>query len=207
LCAFCHTANALSRGWSYGSSTFIHGIHGTEKRTVAYTWGGYGTAGYPGKIENCEACHLPNTVNYGATGMALQPGLLWITVASGTTSAANTETSPYIAQTAGTKYGLAFSYTLPGRSYSTYTLLDGTIVPAGVAGATGYTRPAEGATLVSSPISAACFACHDTDSARNHMRTNGGAVYEPRSTALLKGEACLVCHGVGKDKDVAIVHK
>ena len=81
------------------------------------------------------------------------------------------------------------------------------VVPAGTAGATGYTREAETASLVISPISAACFSCHDTMSAKNHMKTNGGAIYEPRATALLKGEACLTCHGAGKDKDAAVVHK
>jgi cytochrome c551/c552 len=39
------------------------------------------------------------------------------------------------------------------------------------------------------------------------MKTNGGAVYEARSTALTKGEACLACHGAGKDYDAAVVHQ
>jgi cytochrome c551/c552 len=137
----------------------------------------------------------------------LQPNMLWPTVATGTTAAAGASTSPYIAQTAGTKYGLGFSFTTPGQAYSTYTLVDGTVVPAGTAGATGFTRAAEGATLVSSPISSACYSCHDTATAKAHMTTNGGAVYEARSTALAKGEACLTCHGVGKDYDAAVVHK
>jgi OmcA/MtrC family decaheme c-type cytochrome len=209
VCSVCHNPTFVSRGWAYGSSTFIHSVHASAKRTVPYTWGNYGyeTLGYPGDVGNCDSCHLPNTVNYGATGNAVQPKLLWTTVGTGATSAANSSTSPYIAQTAGTNYGLGYAFTLPGRAYTTYTLLDGTIVPAGTAGATGYTREAESASLVNSPISSACFSCHDTMSAKNHMKTNGGAIYEPRATALLKGEACLTCHGAGKDKDAAVVHK
>jgi OmcA/MtrC family decaheme c-type cytochrome len=210
VCTVCHNGTFVSRGWSYGSSTFIHSVHASAKRTVPYTWGeggNYGTLGYPGDVANCESCHLANTVNYGATGDAVQPKLLWTTVGTGTTSAANSSTAPYIAQTAGTKYGLGYAFTLPGRTYSSYTLLDGTVVPAGTAGATGFTREAESASLVISPISAACFSCHDTMSAKNHMKTNGGAIYEPRSTALQKGEACLTCHGAGKEQDAAVVHK
>jgi OmcA/MtrC family decaheme c-type cytochrome len=209
-CAFCHNTSQQSGGWSSNASTFVHGIHGSSKRTTGYTWQSslnYSTLGYPGKLSDCNQCHVANAVNYGASGTTLQPNLLWTTDATGTTTAAGASTSPYIAQTAGTKYGLAFSYTTPGQAYSSYTLVDGTVVPAGTAGATGYTRAAEGTTLVSSPISAACFACHDTLAAKSHMQTQGGAIYEPRSSALLKGEACLVCHGAGKDKDVAAVHK
>jgi hypothetical protein len=62
-------------------------------------------------------------------------------------------------------------------------------------------------TLVNSPISSACFSCHDTSSARSHMTSNGGSVYETRSLAATKGEACLVCHGVGRVSDVAVVHQ
>ncbi len=215
-CAICHNNTQTSGGWSSNSNTFIHGIHGASKRTVGYTWQvslGYSTLGYPGVLKDCNQCHAPNTVNLGATGTAIAPNMLWPTVATGTTAvppavAASNSISPYIAQTAGTKYGLGFSYTTPGQAYSTYTLVDGvTVVPAGTAGATGYTRPAEGTTLVSSPLSSACFSCHDTSAAKAHMTTNGGAIYEARSTAFSKSEACLTCHGAGKVVDAAAVHQ
>jgi OmcA/MtrC family decaheme c-type cytochrome len=209
-CAFCHNTSQLSGGWSSNASTFIHGIHGSSKRTVGYTWQaslGYSTLGYPGVLKDCNQCHVPNAVNLGASGVALSPNLLPTTVATGTTSAAGASTSPYISQVAGTKYGLAFSYTTPGQAYSSYTLVDGTVVPAGTAGAAGYTRAAEATTLVSSPLSAACFSCHDTSVAKAHMVTNGGAVYEARATALAKSEACLTCHGAGKEQDVVKVHQ
>jgi OmcA/MtrC family decaheme c-type cytochrome len=210
-CNFCHNNTQTSGGWSSNSNTFIHGIHGSSKRTQAYTWQSalsYGTLGYPGVLKDCGQCHVANAVNYGTAGTTLQPNLLWPTVATGTTAAAGASTSPYIAQAAGTKYGVGFSYTTPGQAYSTYTLVDGTVVPAGTADATlGFYRAAEATTLVSSPIASACFSCHDTAAARGHMTTNGGAIYEARSSALLKTESCLVCHGAGTQFDAAVVHQ
>jgi OmcA/MtrC family decaheme c-type cytochrome len=210
-CAICHTTNSASGGWSYNSSTFIHGIHGASKRTVPYTWQSgqsYWTLGYPGVLKDCAQCHLPNTVNFGASGATLQPNLLATTTATGTTSAAGPSTSPYIAQTAGTKYGLAFSFTPQGQAVASYTLVDGTVVtPATPAPVGGYTRQAEATTLINSPISAACFACHDTVAATNHMLTNGGSIYGARGAQpVVSKEACLVCHGAGSVQDAVVVH-
>jgi OmcA/MtrC family decaheme c-type cytochrome len=211
-CNFCHTGNRTSSGWSADSSTFVHGIHGAEKRSVAFTWhatsptDNYSEIGYPGVLQDCNQCHLPNTVNFGANGATLQSSLLWSTTATGifngnvgtltngcTVTATNnclaTETSvaalsPYVIKDNTYSYGSGFSFNV----------------------ATGATTEAAATTLVNSPIASACFACHDTDAARGHMSSNGGAIYEPRSTALQKIEGCLVCHGAGKEYDAAVVH-
>jgi OmcA/MtrC family decaheme c-type cytochrome len=216
-CAICHNNTRTSNGWVANSNTFVHGIHGASKRIVGYTWAGasatdnYSFIGYPGVLKDCNQCHLPNTVNYGTTGTTLAPNLLWPTGASGTISTtSNTfRNSPYVV--AGTNYGVGFSYVPAGATVAAYTPLTGpnagVLQAAHIAGAGGETIPADTTTLVSSPISAACFSCHDTDTAKNHMKTNGGAVYEARSTALTKGEACLACHGAGKDYDAAVVHQ
>jgi OmcA/MtrC family decaheme c-type cytochrome len=92
--------------------------------------------------------------------------------------------SPYVLKDNTYSYGSGFSFNV----------------------ATGATTEAAATTLVNSPIASACFACHDTDAARGHMSSNGGAIYEPRSTALQKIEGCLVCHGAGKEYDAAVVH-
>ena len=167
--------------------------------------------GYPGILKDCNQCHLPNTVNFGATGgTTVQPNLMWPTTATGKFDPASSSAyrnSPYIVVDNTKNYGNGFTFTPAGSTVSAYTKADGTVVAAHVAAAGGESVPADAATLVNSPIAAACFSCHDTTSAKNHIVTNGGAIYEPRSTALNKGEACLVCHGAGTEFDAAVVHQ
>ncbi|MEI6207104.1 MAG: OmcA/MtrC family decaheme c-type cytochrome [Desulfuromonadales bacterium] len=184
ICNICHTPNGVNTGWSYGFNTFIHAIHGASKRTTNYTFAatapttgivatdGYFKIGYPGVLKNCEQCHVSGGYDFSTVDATK---LLFNTVATGTTAAATYNTAPYIAQTAGTVYGSGFSA-------ATTT---GAVV----------TTQAAATTLVSSPIAAACFSCHDTNTARSHMVNQGGAIYEARSTALAKQELCLVCHG------------
>jgi OmcA/MtrC family decaheme c-type cytochrome len=215
-------------GWNQNASTWLHGIHGTSKRTVPYTGAktDFSTVLYPGSLKDCSQCHLPNTVNYGATagltGGALQPSLLWSYGATGTmatttaapavtnpqvTTTVNSGNSPYV--TIGTNYGNGFKYTMAGATVASYTPSTGTATTAAIAGAGGVTVPADSASLVSSPISAACFSCHDDFTAKNHMRNNGGVLYQPRGTAaaLDNAEGCLACHGQGTIMDPVVIHQ
>jgi len=193
MCAFCHTPNKTSsNAWSGGSSTFIHGIHGASKRTVPFNWHvdlNYPGVGYPGILRNCEQCHVSGGYDFSVTTDT--SSLLYSTVATSRYTETNPATkgiSPYVDNTGATFYG-------NGYSYSTST---GVAVQAG------------SSSLVNSPISAACSACHTTDLAWAHMRNNGGSLYEPRGTAFTnlsavsgkrtwgaptKVEQCLVCHG------------
>lgn len=193
-CAFCHTPNRTSSGWSANASTFIHGIHGGSKRSVAFNWHAvsatetYADVTYPGKLNKCEQCHMPDTYNFAtsaSSAAAANGNLLWSTVATGKYLSSSTTAytfSPYVAR--DSDYGVGFSF----------------------APATGVTVPAASTTLVSSPISAACFSCHDTNTAKTHMNLNGGSIYTPRSTALNNTETCLICHGAGKIADIKVVH-
>jgi OmcA/MtrC family decaheme c-type cytochrome len=99
---------------------------------------------------------------------------------------------------------------LPGTYYSPF-------VTAGTAYGAGYTTnfatssttpyvDAAGTTLITTPITAACSSCHDSQSALAHMKGNGGAFYEARTTALAKVEQCMICHGSGKTADIKTVH-
>jgi OmcA/MtrC family decaheme c-type cytochrome len=187
LCAFCHTANQTSSGWTANASSFVHGIHAAAKRSVPYTWHAvsatdtYYNVTYPGYLRNCEQCHLTGTNDlsasaYTANKAALFSNLLWPTVAAGKYDGASSTAytlSPYVIKDNVTDYGKVFSYT-----------------PA-----TDVTVPAAATTLVSSPIASACFSCHDTNIAKAHMILQGGSLYEARSTALQKTETCVVCHG------------
>ena len=69
--------------------------------------------------------------------------------------------------------------------------------------------PAAATTLVTSPITAACFSCHDGTSSQAHMTAMGGSLYKARSavSTTLDVETCLDCHGVGKGFDIVLVHR
>jgi OmcA/MtrC family decaheme c-type cytochrome len=194
-CSWCHTPNRTSSGWSADSTSFIHSIHGGSKREKPFTWHAtavgesFADIGYPGILNKCETCHLPGTYDFSATASAAQePNRLHRTVATGTVvSAASSalqkfSASPYV--TEGTNYGGGFSFNA----------------------ATSVTTAAATTTLVTSPTTAACFACHDSNLAQAHMKANGGSIYAARATALASTEQCLVCHGPGRIADIKAVH-
>ena len=81
----------------------------------------------------------------------------------------------------------------------------------------GKTLEPEPTTLVTSPITAACSACHDSTAAKAHFRGNGGSLAVPRSTVttavagvttvpIAQNEQCLLCHGDGKVADIRAMH-
>ena len=72
--------------------------------------------------------------------------------------------------------------------------------------ATQATTAAAATTLVTSPITAACFACHDNTQSVAHMRGNGGSIYATRSAALGTLETCMVCHDTGRIADIKVMH-
>ena len=215
-CSFCHNPDQTSSGWSAASSTFIHGIHGNGKRTVPFGWhatdatDGFWQVAYPGVLARCEQCHLPDTYNYGSrytmannaatpsvSALSLTQADVWAsqmlysTVGAGTYVAGATGLSPYV--TAGTVYASSPAYTasLTGGSITTGLGVAGTSVD----------------TLVNSPITSACFSCHDDTLARAHMTNYGGSIYASRSTALATKETCVLCHSAGSVADIKVIHQ
>jgi OmcA/MtrC family decaheme c-type cytochrome len=193
---------------------------------------------YPGVLKRCDNCHVRNAVNFGTTdGAAAVPGMLWSTSATNSVSSAGaltlfngaTETTKmyprdpingsstnnyvtYITADGVKNYGNVFNYVPEGSTVSKYYSSGSTtaIAPA-VAGAGGAVIPADPETLVESPMTSACFACHDSSTAKNHMKLNGGVIYGRRGDYVVNGvlenkEACLTCHGLSKPYDSAIVH-
>lgn len=200
-CSWCHTPNRTSSGWSADSTSFVHAIHAGAKRTVPYNWHavsaseGFWDVKYPGVLKQCETCHLPGTYDFSAAGSAVPSpsNRPYRTVMTGTSTVAAISTSPYVAQTAGTVYGGGYS----------------------VSAATGSITAAAGTTLVISPITAVCFACHDNDTTAStslgetpvaHMKRQGGSIYEARATALAKTELCSTCHGANGAASISTVH-
>ncbi len=209
-CAFCHLpdtatghtgpANGYGGGWSVSAKNLIHGIHASEMRTQDFTYeataanpGGFAEVTYPGVLNKCQQCHVAGSYDFSASANAAAvPNLLW------TTEAKTNMTNPQAPDTARVEpIGLSPWIKTLGRGEVDYTADN----------------------LVSSPISSSCFGCHDSQSAVNHFKANGGMLYAsvsavnvvPGSVDRTKGfnqtEACTVCHGPGRVSDIKAVHK
>jgi OmcA/MtrC family decaheme c-type cytochrome len=109
--------------------------------------------------------------------------MLASTVGQGTYAAGSVH-APYVSE--GMNYGVGFSYNA----------------------LTGATTNADPTTLVTSPFVAACVSCHDSPIAIDHMQTNGGAFYSPRSAAFTQPqqEQCVLCHGPGAVASISTLH-
>ena len=232
-CVFCHTTNGTTNGWSYNAKGWVHGIHSSGFRTNPYTARGasqFFKIVYPAVLNNCEACHVPGSYDFSASANANQiPGMLWDTVAAGAFPAASNVAAPTMTAqaaitgltlpatgnyaspwvTIGATYGAAANgWTLPTTASATWT-------PA---------APTAGR-LVSSPMTASCSGCHDSQAAISHMvNTGNGVFYQAASSVplaplggnssttpnggstLQTQENCMVCHGQGTAGDIHAVH-
>lgn len=199
-CSFCHNPNRTSSGWAASSKYFIHAIHGGRKRVIPYTWHaaavgpGYDEVEFPGTLNTCTTCHVPNTYDFtNAANLASVTNMELTTAAAGRldsnplTNSTYYTVSPYVVANGVFDYGAGFGYNA----------------------ATGVATPAADTTLVLSPITSACVSCHDTSAAVDHMKANGGRFYAPRSVVLAPGapqEQCLICHGPGRVAAIGEVH-
>jgi OmcA/MtrC family decaheme c-type cytochrome len=199
-CSFCPTPNRTSSGWSASSKYFIHAIHGGRKRSVDFTWHatqagpGYDEVEFPGTLNSCTTCHVPGSFDFTTAGnLAAVPSMELTTVATGKYNSdplfnsSFYTLSPSVFADNVTDYGPGFAYTAT----------------------TTVTTQAAGTTLVVSPITGACSACHDSSLAISHMEANGGQFYTPRATVLSVGatEQCLICHGPGRIAAIGEVHQ
>ncbi|HYS82082.1 MAG TPA: OmcA/MtrC family decaheme c-type cytochrome [Anaeromyxobacteraceae bacterium] len=205
-CSWCHTPNRTSSGWSANAKDFIHAVHAGSKRTVAFNWHAgapgetYAEVTFPGQTNYCQACHLPGTYDFSATASAAAvPNLLASTVAAGKfngeDTTANFTFSPFISTKtdasfadATLDYGYVYATTQPKDAY-------GVLVASKAACSLTAPCDADPTTLVVSPITAACVACHDDAATKAHMVGNGASFYLPRSAAAGNVEQCLLCHG------------
>ena len=181
-CSFCHNPGRASEGWSINASTFVHAIHAAAKRTEPFKYDSVPAAGdepetgffditYPGRgmLRNCEMCHVSGGYDFSGSMYTANSGAQ--------------DVSNMLLITTATGTSLASSSTT-SSSFSPYITIDSDYGAAG-----------DPANLVDSPIASACFSCHDTPAARDHMKLNGGSIYELRSYALATTETCLICHG------------
>ena len=166
---------------------------------------------FPGILKQCETCHLPGTYDFSAPASAgalpnavpdrgdrnLQqygghadqrlarsrpPTTAWPPTWS------VYSLSPYIVGADDlTNYGGGFSFDA--------------VSPCRRAGS-----PAT--TLVTSPLTTVCFACHKFGAGEGaHIQTNGGLdLNAARSTALATTETCMICHDTGRIADIKVMH-
>ncbi|MGI1985760.1 multiheme c-type cytochrome [Shewanella glacialipiscicola] len=62
---------------------------------------------------------------------------------------------------------------------------------------------------MTSPVTANCYACHTSDSAKAHMASNGGEISVPSVADWFKqptSESCAVCHDTGKSAGIDKYH-
>jgi OmcA/MtrC family decaheme c-type cytochrome len=201
-CSFCHNPNRTSSGWSANVKDFVHSIHAGRVRTVDFNWHAispaenYGEVEFPSNLNNCEACHAVKMYDFSqAATIAALPNMLPSTVGTGkydrspvTNASGYFQISPYVVADNVKDYGLPYKYTAG---------VDGGVV----------NNEADPTTLVKTPITAACTACHDAPDAVAHMRQMGGKFYDPRSDTSRGTEQCLICHGPGTIAPIAIMHR
>ena len=198
-CALCHNPNratghvgaayGFGGGWFVGAKNLVHSIHASAKRAQVFNYlkdegTKFEKVTYPGILKNCEACHLTGTYDYSAQASKdALPNLLWATdTAKDMTNNATTNPTGIvpIAQNPWVK--------LIGPGEIDYRTDN----------------------LVSSPIASACFGCHDSSLAVQHMQSNGGTLLKQFSTVasvatrpavgvtstmtFTKRELCMDCH-------------
>ena len=213
-CAFggCHNetkstghtgeANSFGGGWAVGAKNMIHAIHGASKRTQPFTY---------------EA----TAKNQKGFGTVAYPGVLnnceqcHVPGSYDFGNSANATASANLLWTTDANGDMRNPDNKPPIGQSPWIKILGK-------GEIDY----RGDPLVSSPITSACFACHDSQTAIAHFQANGGILLRTVSSITgatpgvpgtsstdrsgLDGknvEQCLLCHASGKIADVKVVHQ
>ena len=200
-CAICHTPNnstghtgaaySFGGGWSVSVKNLVHGIHGSSKREQAFSY---------------EA----TVANPSGFGHVTYPAILnnceqcHVAGSYDFSAAANSAALPGLLWTTEAKTDMSNPTNVATLGLSPWITTLGR-------GQTDYRTD----NLVSSPISSACFGCHDSKASVAHIQGNGGSLYASASTVTTGGlrangfnktEACMVCHGSGKVADIKTMH-
>jgi OmcA/MtrC family decaheme c-type cytochrome len=198
-------ANNYGGGWALSSKSMVHAIHGASKRTQYF---------------NYEA----TAKNQKGFGIVAYPGVLnnceqcHVPGSYNFEIAANATASTNLLWATDANGDMRNPSNKPSIGLSPWINILGK-------GQIDY-RPDP---LVSSPVTSACFACHDSQTAVAHFQVNGGVLLKSVSSITgatpgvcnaqnvctttdrsgLDGknvEQCLLCHGAGRTADTAVVH-
>jgi len=124
-CAWCHTPNKTSSGWSADSIYFVHAIHAGAKRDQDFTWhasavgSSFKEVAYPGVLNFCEGCHIPGGYDFSLLSDTTLASRLYRTVATG---AFNGNTAGQTIQVPGAAPGCALGASGPATDVATYGL-------------------------------------------------------------------------------------
>lgn len=189
-CEGCHVRGSYDFSASASQSALPNRLY----RTV-------GTGIYPASGESIPAFKLDNaSADLATSCIANAPSV--------GTALSEYSLSPWVTKSTAAaiaNYGIGFGSNARPLTVGACTPVGDfyTFAPAGTLGDTVEAAPTS---LVTSPIATACFACHDAPLAQDHMRTNGGSLYAPRSLALATTETCMICHGPGRIADIKAMH-
>ena len=207
-CAICHTANnstghtgaaySFGGGWNVGIKNLVHSIHSSKKREQAFTY--EATAANPSGFKEVtypgvlKNCEQCHVA--GSYDFSAAANAAAVPNLLWTTDAKTDMSNPTNAAT----LGLAPWITSLGRGQTSYAADN----------------------LVTSPVTSACFGCHDSKIAVSHYQLNGGTVYGSVSAVSTGGarpavgasttfgftkvESCMVCHATGKVGDIKAMH-
>jgi OmcA/MtrC family decaheme c-type cytochrome len=194
-------ANNYGGGWAVSAKSMVHAIHGASKRTQPFT--------YEATAKNLKGF---GTVAYpGVLNNCEQchiPGSYNFEITANANATAN------FLWTTDANGDMRNPNNVPPIGQSPWIKILGK-------GEIDY----RGDPLVSSPITSACFGCHDTTTAISHFQINGGILLKPVSEITgatpavppatidrsgldaKNAETCLICHASGRVADTYVVHR
>ena len=188
-------------GWSLSAKNMVHAIHGSSKRSAAFNYEasignpkGMGSIGYPGKLNNCEQCHVPGSYDFsGSQNTTDFANLLWSTDANGN-----------MTNTTGTSLGQSPWIKLLGAGEVDYRgdpLVSSPLTSTCFGchdSQTARLHMAQNGGRLLQRVSAITGATPGVP----------GTSTTDRSGLTAKNtETCMVCHATGKVADIKVVHK
>jgi OmcA/MtrC family decaheme c-type cytochrome len=221
-CVLCHDpnrysstvmTNGLALSENYSFKRMIHGIHGNSKRAYPFTHGNnvigvfnkFGLLTMDGLI----AASTSSSVS-APPGTLFQPYSTGVVVPAGTAlGASGSDVENYAAEVAYPSVGLDCNGCHVNDSWKNDRSPIGAVVTKAIDQTTLKATVDPLTWGVITPRAATCTACHDSQTAINHVIVAGGASFgnANHAQAFQVQETCVDCHGPGRPLGVDAVHK
>jgi OmcA/MtrC family decaheme c-type cytochrome len=207
----CHDANKATGhtgasnnyggGWSVASKNLIHAIHAAAKRDKPFTY-------------EASATHPAGLSEATYPGVLKNCETCHVAGSYDFSASANSAALPNLLWTSDAVGDMSNPTNVPSIGLSPWVTTLGK-------GQINYKND----NLVSSPIASACFGCHDSTLAVQHMQSNGGtlvslfssvsslgttavrpAIGTASTMTFTKSEQCMLCHASSKVADIKAMH-